>query len=279
MDNFPSYTDFDNGKQVFGFSGGLPIVLTFDSDKHTKSKDGFKIWEKVWKSGIVGVKINMTTKIPELLFGDMLFQSEYSLYDFKDTKYIDEIAPDVEIHLAFDKQVVIKKSLPKTMATEIAALTKLNCSNIPLLLGCISMNGRIMGIVLNYIDGEVLNKSNYKHEYILTIKNIIDSAHSINIIHADIKPSNIIICENEPVLIDWDSAIIDGIGNPDSCGTPPYYNDFEGIYNDYYTLSRVQDEFDDAMHFDWYIECVGDDFKNQKNKYRKIISKEIEKYE
>ena len=94
---------------------------------------------------------------------------------------------------------------------EIDALKKLNnISDIVTLYEAFIIKDKNIGcIVLEFIDGINLQqiqlskelRNNDKYEIILNIVKAVDNAHKLNVIHRDIKPTNIMILDENKVKI------------------------------------------------------------------------------
>lgn len=129
-----------------------------------------------------------------------------------------------------EQQVAIKLLHPglyqfnssQTLLNEAQALSNLNHPNIATILDVVKTDDGLAYIVMEYIEGRTLK--DYLEQNTLTVKDklslfgliadAVQEAHSKLIIHADIKPSNILIAANgQPKLIDF--GIMQFIGSGD----------------------------------------------------------------
>lgn len=85
-------------------------------------------------------------------------------------------------------------------------------------------------------------------ELIIQLLRVLDNAHTSRILHRDIKPDNIIVCERgELYLMDWGIAEDFDVARdqPELCGTPLYFSPEQarghslGIESDLYSVGAV----------------------------------------
>lgn len=148
----------------------------------------------------------------------MLESEKYKLSTYEVVKVIKHTdASIVEVvKNTIDEKTYIKKTYPSDKRVIFNILTKIDIPSIPKIFEVFFGTDTI--VIEEYIEGKTIkqlieeNHSFTKKEihYIFSsLINAVDTLHSYNIIHRDIKPGNIIVKENgQAVLIDYNIARI-----------------------------------------------------------------------
>ena len=146
------------------------------------------------------------------------------------------------VYLAKDTWLNIRVAIkvPHKQSTELFKLLKeprlqaaLNHPNIVRMISA-EREKKVFFMVMEYIKGDTLEKVIHKEknlgcqksiEYILQIADAVDHAHSNKIVHRDLRPSNIIISEDDKIKITdfGTSAWLNNVPYASTrIGSPPY---------------------------------------------------------
>jgi serine/threonine protein kinase len=117
-----------------------------------------------------------------------------------------------EVAIKFLHPALYQLNSTQTLLNEAQALANLNHTNIATILDVVKTDDGLVYMVMEYINGCTLihylaqNKLSFKEKLTLfaVIADAVQEAHSQRIVHADIKPSNILITQSgKPKLIDF----------------------------------------------------------------------------
>lgn len=138
------------------------------------------------------------------------------------------------------------------MVTEIKACQAIRAQPHPNLAeyqGCICEDGYVVGLCFKRYETNLRDavRNSRKLDYAAVLEGIrsgVKHLHSLGLVHNDIKPSNIMIDENDTgVLIDFDSCYPNGSEFPETSkqGTVGWTRDgeFSEWENDFYSLEKV----------------------------------------
>ncbi|KAE8154396.1 kinase-like domain-containing protein [Aspergillus avenaceus] len=121
--------------------------------------------------------------------------------------------------------------------------------NVAQYLGCVVKSGRIKGLCFQSYPMTLLERLEEAMPVdtgrcLRGIQRGVEHLHGLGIIHNDLKPSNIMMNGDEPVIIDFDSATREGEPLCGKAGTPGWAmmgSDYAKCENDTYSLSKIRD--------------------------------------
>lgn len=149
---------------------------------------------------------------------------------------------------------------------EYAVLSLMNHPNIVMACSMISLNDYGLCIVMEYIDGKVLNTKEFtpseRYRLIMQLCDALEYIHTLQIVHRDIKPQNILITSNghNIKLIDFGLSDTDSYAElKQPAGTLAYISPEQlasnrpDVRNDIYSLGRIMLENNMGWQYRWTI--------------------------
>lgn len=183
-----------------------------------------------------------------------------------------------------DGEIIIQKQANRNIIkNEFEILNKLNSDYFPKVYELNEVNN-FATFKMEYIEGQtlselkslknVLNLNEIK-EFILECFNLLSDLKYNNITHRDISPSNIILRNKKPVLIDFGWAESNEIKSIDAPGLGGNYKPKNGLFSDLYSLGIMLEELiSEVEEFSELIEFMTNE-NNQDNLENIKIGKEI----